>query len=116
MAKYRVTINPRNQWDDDAREAKVSPRGLEVLVLVADGMSNRDTARALDINYQTVKTHLHNVVKKIGANNVTQAFMLALAKGLIRVTTDMPEASEKWRGYISVSGKDITEDENKIGT
>ena len=106
MVKYRISINPRSDWDNDARKAKVSPRGLEVLVLIADGMSNSDTARLLDIKYQTVKTHLHNVVMKLGARNVTQAFMLALAKGLIRVTSDMPEPSEKWRGFALTSGKD----------
>jgi len=106
MVKYRISINPRSEWDDDARKAKVSPRGLEVLVLIADGMSNSDTARLLGIKYQTVKTHSHNVVEQLGARNVTQAFMLALAKGLIRVTSDMPEPSEKWRGFTLTSGKD----------
>ena len=103
MVKYRITINPRNQWDDDAREAKVSPRELEVLVLIADGLGNMETAGLLEIKYQTVKTHLHNVVKKLGARNVTQAFMLALAKGLIRVTSEDAKPSEKWRGMGHIS-------------
>jgi len=111
MVKYRISINPRSAWDDDVKEAKVSTRGLEVLAVIADGMSNKDTARLLDIKYQTVKTHLHNVVMKLGARNVTQAFMIALAKGLIRVTTDMPEPSEKWRGIATISGKERTENE-----
>ena len=106
MVKYRITINPRNQWDDDAREAKVSPRELEILALIADGLGNIETAGLLEIKYQTVKTHLHNVVKKLGAGNVTQAFMLALAKGLIRVTTEDAKTSEKWRGMGHISGKD----------
>jgi len=103
MVKYRIVINPRNQWDDDARKAKISPRELEVLALVADGTSNSTIAELLEIKYQTVKNHLHNVVKKLGASNVTRAFMLALAKGLIRVTTEDADPSEKWRGFGHVS-------------
>ena len=106
MVKYRITINPRSQWADDAREAKVSPRELEILALIADGLSNSDTAGLLNIKYQTVKTHLHNVVRKLGAGNVTQAFMLALAKGLINVTTEDAKPSEKWRGMGHISGRD----------
>ena len=111
MVKYRVVINPRNQWDDDARKAKVSPRELEVLALVADGSDNQEIAYLLGIKYQTVKTHLHNVVKKLEASNVTKAFMLALAKGLIRVTGDLEESSERWRGFSYISGKEKGDDE-----
>ncbi|MFC1969263.1 response regulator transcription factor [Chloroflexota bacterium] len=106
MVKYRITINPRNQWDDDAREAKVSPRELEVLALIADGSSNSEIAGLLEIKYQTVKTHSHNVVKKLGAGNVTEAFMLALAKGLISVTSEDAKPSEKWRGHGYIRGKE----------
>ena len=60
---------------------------------MADGYSNSDIADMLDIRYQTVKTHSHNVVKKLGARNVTQAFMLSLAKGLISVNSDLEKAS-----------------------
>lgn len=106
MVKYRVTITPRSQWDDDTREAKVSPRELEVLALIADGSDNFTIAGLLEIKYQTVKTHSHNVVKKLGAGNVTQAFMLALAKGLIIVTSEDAKPSEKWRGFKFISGKE----------
>jgi len=98
MVKYRVVINPRNQWATDAREAKVSPRELEVLSLVADGMDNITISHMLDIKYQTVKNNLYTVVKKLGASNVTEAFMVALAKGLLMVTDEEAKPSEKWRG------------------
>ena len=111
MVKYRVVINPRSQWDTEARKAKVSPRELEVLALVADGADNIQIAGLLEIKYQTVKNHLHKVVKKLGASNVTAAFMLALAKGLIRVTTEDAEPSEKWRGFSYRSGGGSQENE-----
>ena len=101
---YRITINPRNEWDSDAREAKISPRELEVLLLIADGVSYMDIAELLGLKYQTIKTHSHNVVKKLEAGNVTQAFMLALAKGLIRVTTEMEKPGEKWHGVSHALG------------
>jgi len=105
MVKYRVVINPRNKWADDAREAKVSTRGLEILSLVADGMDNVTISQMLDIKYQTVKNHLHTVVKKLGTSNVTEAFMVALAKGLLMVTEEEAEIYMAEQNMRSIRGR-----------
>ncbi|AXH96648.1 response regulator [Ornithinimicrobium avium] len=65
------------------RRAELSPRELEVLRLVADGMSNREVARSLFVSEATVKTHLNHLFGKLGAESRTAAVASARAAGLI---------------------------------
>lgn len=61
----------------------LSPREREVLVLVADGRSNPEIAKALYIGEATVKTHLLHVFEKLGVNDRTRAVTRAMELGLI---------------------------------
>lgn len=61
----------------------LSPRELEVLALVAEGYSNREIGERLFVTEQTVKFHLANVFRKLGARNRTEAARSAMHKGLI---------------------------------
>lgn len=61
----------------------VSPRELQVLRQVADGLSNREIALRLDIAEDTVKAHMKNILSKLGANDRTHAVTIALRRGLI---------------------------------
>jgi LuxR family maltose regulon positive regulatory protein len=51
----------------------LSERELEVLQLIADGLSNREIADKLFISVGTVKTHTHNIYGKLGVSGRTQA-------------------------------------------
>ncbi|MDX1521127.1 MAG: tetratricopeptide repeat protein [Anaerolineae bacterium] len=51
----------------------LTARELEVLKLVAEGLSNREIARVLVIAQGTVKTHVHNICSKLGVSNRTKA-------------------------------------------
>lgn len=62
----------------------ISARELEVLELVAQGLSNQVVARRLFISPVTVKTHVHNILTKLGAKNRTEAVHRARAQGLLR--------------------------------
>ena len=61
-------LSPRPVRDDD-----VSPRELATLALVADGLSNKVIARRLGISEKTVKAHLTNAFRRVGALNRMQA-------------------------------------------
>ena len=61
----------------------LSERELEVLVLIAAGKSNPEIARELFIVLSTVKTHLKNVYRKLGARNRTQAVSRARELNLL---------------------------------
>ncbi len=61
----------------------LSERELEVLRLVATGMTNLDIGQRLFISEKTVKKHLHNILGKLGATNRTQAVDQARKLGLV---------------------------------
>jgi LuxR family maltose regulon positive regulatory protein len=61
----------------------LSARELEVLRLVAAGMSNREIAEKLVISTGTAKTHVHNLCGKLGVRNRTEAAMKAKELGLV---------------------------------
>jgi DNA-binding NarL/FixJ family response regulator len=65
---------------------RLTPREREVLVLVGRGMSNKRIARELGLSEKTVKTHVANVLHKLGATDRTQAAVYAVRTGLIPST------------------------------
>ncbi|MDO0924137.1 LuxR family transcriptional regulator [Streptomyces sp. TG1A-8] len=73
--------------------AKLTCRELEVLRLLAQGLSNRLIARKLDISEKTVKNHLSNIYCKIGATHRTQAALYAQYAGLTDPGEAAPPAS-----------------------
>ncbi|MFI6522381.1 response regulator [Spirillospora sp. NPDC050679] len=66
------------------RAATLTPRELEVLQLVAEGMSNRRISRRLFLSETTVKTHLVHIYAKLGVDSRTAAVAAASRQGLIR--------------------------------
>jgi DNA-binding CsgD family transcriptional regulator/pimeloyl-ACP methyl ester carboxylesterase len=62
--------------------ARLSPRELEVLRLLAGGRSTREIGRELVLTVRTVERHISNIYRKIGAHNRAQATAFALDHGL----------------------------------
>lgn len=69
-----------------APQLSLTPRELEILGLLAQGMSNRQAARALRISEATVKTHLVHVFAKLGVDSRTGAVSAAMRQRLIPST------------------------------
>ncbi|MEV5155665.1 response regulator transcription factor [Streptomyces werraensis] len=65
--------------------SSLSQREREVLVLVADGYSNRDIAEALTISERTARTHVSSILLKIGVTSRTQAALWAIHQGMTSV-------------------------------
>ncbi len=71
-------------WDEKKREELgVTPRELEILGLIAQGMSNREIAEKLFVSENTVKTHSSRLFGKLGAKRRTQAVQLGKEFGLL---------------------------------
>lgn len=68
--------------DDDKGAAPLTEREREVLVHIAQGRSNREIARALVVSEKTVKTHVSNILMKLGLQDRTQAALYAVRHGL----------------------------------
>ena len=61
----------------------ITPRELEVLNLIAEGLSNKEMAVRLFVSENTVKTHASRVFDKLGASRRTQAVQFAKSQRLI---------------------------------
>ncbi|WP_412539004.1 response regulator transcription factor [Longispora sp. K20-0274] len=60
-----------------APSVPLTPRELEVLGLLTEGLSNKDVARVLSIEIRTAKNHVHNILDKLGVNSRGEAAALA---------------------------------------
>jgi DNA-binding NarL/FixJ family response regulator len=69
--------------DGDTIQEPLTPRELEVLALIAEGLPNKSIAARLDISDQTVKFHVAAILAKLGAHNRTEAVRRALRGGLL---------------------------------
>ena len=65
------------------RELSITPRELEILELIANGMSNREIAEKLFVSESTVKTHSSRLFDKLSAKRRTQAVQIGKELGLI---------------------------------
>ena len=61
----------------------LSAREIEILRLVARGLSNRDVGRALSISEHTAANHIRSILRKTGAGNRTEAAAYAHANGIV---------------------------------
>ena len=66
-------------------ERSLSAREIEVLALVARGISNKVIAKDLRISEATVKTHLLHIFAKRGVDDRTAAVTAAMEKGVLRL-------------------------------
>ncbi|WP_089131404.1 response regulator [Tolypothrix sp. NIES-4075] len=62
---------------------ELSERELEVLRLMAQGMSNQEIGTALTIGESTVKSHVNRILSKLGVSDRTQAVIVAVKRGLV---------------------------------
>jgi len=80
-AEPALTETPR----DRAQDFAVTHREHDVLVLLADGLTNKEIGARLSITEGTVKKHVQNLIWKLRAADRTQAAILALRLGLIEI-------------------------------
>jgi DNA-binding NarL/FixJ family response regulator len=62
---------------------KLTDRQMQVLRLVALGLSNREIGRSLNISIETVKEHVQNMLRKLEVHDRTQAAVWALRRGIV---------------------------------
>jgi len=71
--------------DGEEHFVPLSPRELEILDFVTNGMSNKEIAGRLRISQQTVKNHMTSILKKLNVQDRTQAAVTALRHGWVRI-------------------------------
>ena len=70
---------------EEARPEPLTPRELEVLTMLAEGLGNRAIARSLGISVHTVKFHVAAVLDKLAARSRAEAVAVGLRRGLLMV-------------------------------
>ena len=65
----------------------LTPREVEVLALIAEGLTNSEIAERLVVSAATVKSHVNHIFAKIGARDRAQAVVYAYANGIAQPTS-----------------------------
>lgn len=69
----------------------LTPRQHEILLLMAQGMQNKDIASELGMLEGTVKVHVKSILQKLGVNNRTHAVVTGLRQGLVPTSLILPD-------------------------
>ncbi len=80
VGRYAARIRPSHT---DAVDPRLTPRELEVLRLIANGMSNGEIAASLFISQETVKTFVSRILTKLDLRDRVQAVVYAYRQGLV---------------------------------
>ena len=66
-------------------ESGLTPREVEIVELIANGMRNKEIAAKLGISDETVKVHVRNVLAKLHVNDRSAAISIAMRRGIIHI-------------------------------
>jgi two-component system, NarL family, response regulator len=86
---YQAKSLPSGLGQTSAEQPLIEPlsaRELEVLQLMAEGLTDREISDRLIITEHTAKNHVANILGKLGASNRTQAVVSAVRKGILDLT------------------------------
>lgn len=84
IAADAIVVAPHAE-DDRVSHEPLTPREVQVLELLVEGLSNKVIAARLGISDQTVKFHAAAICGKLGAANRTEAVRKAVSRGLVTI-------------------------------
>lgn len=75
----------RQDRDIELSIQRLTPREREVLQALADGLNDKEIAQRLTVSVETIRTHMVNLLSKLGARSRLQALVLAVRYGLVEL-------------------------------
>ena len=81
--RKRVSPEIAAEIAEHAADCVLTPREIDVLRLVAGGNANKEIAARLSLTEETVKSHIRNILSKLGANDRTHAVAIGIKRGII---------------------------------
>jgi DNA-binding NarL/FixJ family response regulator len=83
----RAALNKYVRGGADDPAAQLTNREREVLVQIAEGLSNKEIANKLGVGVRTVETHRERIMRKLNIHSVAGLTKFAISKGLISLNT-----------------------------
>ncbi|MGI8649132.1 MAG: response regulator transcription factor, partial [Rubrobacter sp.] len=80
----------REKLRNEENAARLTKREMQVLTALAGGKSNKEIAEDLRISVDTERTHMFNILGKLGAHSRLQALVVAVQMGLIDIERVSP--------------------------
>lgn len=78
----KLTVN-QNSSDGEAKEQDLTARELDVIKMLANGITASEVARSMGVSVKTVETHRSNIYKKLKLHNIVELTHFAIRRGLV---------------------------------
>ena len=85
VGQKRISPEVATEIAEHATDDALTPREIDVLRLIARGNANKIIAAELSLTEETVKSHVRNILSKLGANDRTHAVAIGLKRGIIQL-------------------------------
>lgn len=85
VGQKRISPEVAAEIAEHATDDALTPREIDVLRLIARGNANKIIAAELSLTEETVKSHVRNILSKLGANDRTHAVAIGLKRGIIQL-------------------------------
>jgi DNA-binding NarL/FixJ family response regulator len=76
-----------NRLAERMMRTNLTPRELEVLQMLARGLTNKEIGKALDISGNTVRNHVNSIIEKLEVSDRTEAATTAIHRGIIEISS-----------------------------
>jgi two-component system, NarL family, response regulator len=83
--KRYIPLRIAEQLAERMMRSSLTAREVEMLPLLAKGLTNKDIGRSLDISENTARNHVNSIIEKMGVSGRTEAVTAALQQGIIRM-------------------------------
>jgi two-component system nitrate/nitrite response regulator NarL len=104
-SQLALLLGGKNWARAQTKDVQLSHRELQIVEWLIDGCSNKIIATKLSITEATVKVHVKTILKKIGAQNRTQAAIWALQNGFSTTPNGFSTTPQRRVADLALSGK-----------